>query len=220
MSAALVVLGQDDPFVRRELFSQPDLPAWLHAHAWRKVLYDLGVGSFLSILFYGLMVRLPEHRKRQRIKKSFAKRYRFFKEDCIAEILSVADGSFEWGFHASLIDQEQFRAYFQQKVSPSQDRWDAFLNNLQASSLEILITQLEILRDEILFVLTSIDIDDDESFDFFKRLPSVIALRKKTTLGYDDTKSFGNFLWEMFAGFSFVSGYRKGDLIAYMIKAI
>jgi hypothetical protein len=219
-SAAVIVFGQEDPFVRRALLGQVSLPAWLHAHAWRRVLYDLGVGSFLSVAFYGVVVRLPEHRKRQRIKRSFAKRYRLFKEDCIAEILSVADGTFLWGVHETLVDQAKFREYFREPVSSSQDRWDAFLNNLEASNLEVLITQLEILRDEIAFVLASTDINDDEPFEFFKRLSSIIALRRKTSLGYDGTKNFGNFLWEMFTGFSTVSGYREGDLVADMIKAI
>jgi hypothetical protein len=67
MSAAVIVLGQEDPFLRKALLGQASLPLWLHAHAWRKVLYDLGVGSFLSVVFYALVVRLPEHRKRLRI---------------------------------------------------------------------------------------------------------------------------------------------------------
>ncbi len=219
-SAAMIVLGQEDPFLRKELLGSPRLPHWLHAGAWRKVLYDLGVGSFLSVVFYGLVVRLPEHRKRERIKRDFAKRYRFFKEDCIAEMLLVADGSFEYGCHETLIDQAKFREYFQESISPSQDRFHAFLNNLQAENLEVLLTQLEILRDEISYVLASTDIGDDSSFDFFKRLSSIIALRRKTTRGYDDTKSFGKFLWEMFAGFSPVSGYRDSDMIEQMIESI
>jgi hypothetical protein len=220
VSAAVIVLGQEDPFLRKELLGGLNFPLWLHAHAWRKVLYDLGVGSFLSVVFYGLVVRLPEHRKRERIKRDFAKRYKFFKEDCIAEMLSVADGGYEYGFHETLVDQENFRAYFQESISPSQDRFHAFLNNLQAENLEVLLTQLEILRDEISYVLVSTDIGDDKSFDFFKRLSSIIALRRKTTMGYDDTKNFGGFLWEMFAGFSPANGYHEGDMVEQMIEAI
>jgi hypothetical protein len=220
VSAAVILLGQEDPFLRQNLLGQISFPPWLHSHAWRKVLYDLGVGSFLSVVFYALVVRLPDHRKRQRLKKSLAKRYSDFKEDCIAEMLSAADGAYNADFPETLIDQDKFRAYFQEKVSSSQDRWDALFNNLEASHLKALITQLELLRDEIAFVLASTDISDDKSFEFFKRLSGVIALRKETSLDYDDKNRFTNFLWEIFSGFSFVSGYRKGDLIAEMIKAI
>jgi hypothetical protein len=40
------------------------------------------------------------------------------------------------------------------------------------------------------------------------------------TLGYDDTKSLGNFLWSLFAGFDFITGYRERDIIQDMIDAI
>ena len=40
------------------------------------------------------------------------------------------------------------------------------------------------------------------------------------TPDYDDTKTLGRFLWEIFAGFSFVTGYRERDIIREMIDAI
>jgi len=40
------------------------------------------------------------------------------------------------------------------------------------------------------------------------------------TLGYDETKPLSRSLWDVFAGFSYVTGYRKEDIIKKMIDAI
>ena len=218
VSIVAVLLGLEDPFFRNALFRRVNFPEWLYPQSWLKLLYDLGVGSFVSLFFYWLVVRIPEREKRKRIKRSFANHYREFKEDCIQLMLSVADGSFEYGFHETLIDHKKFRAYFEQKVSTSQDRWDAFHNNLDGDQLQSLLRYMEIFRDEIQFVLGSIDIPNDKPFVFLKRFSNAIALRKGTTLDYDSRKSFGNFLWEIFAGFSPVKGPLERDIVTVMIS--
>jgi hypothetical protein len=84
--------------LRNALFRRANFPEWLHPQSWLKLLYDLGVGSLVSPFFYWLVVRIPEREKRKRIKRSFA---------------NVADGSYEYGFHETLVDhkvQSLFRA--------------------------------------------------------------------------------------------------------------
>jgi hypothetical protein len=88
------------------------------------------------------------------------------------------------------IEQDKFRRYFQEKVSPSEDRWDAFQNMLNEHYLQELITKTEILRDEISFALSNIEISDDKPFEFLKRLSAAILSMRNTTLGYDETKQF------------------------------
>ena len=41
-----------------------------------------------------------------------------------------------------------------------------------------------------------------------------------TTLDYDSMKSFGNFMYEIFTGFSLASGYQTRDYFEDMIRAI
>jgi hypothetical protein len=218
ISIVAVLLGLEDPFFRNELSRWINFPEWLRPQSWLKLSYDLGVGSLVSLFFYWLVVRIPEREKRKRIKRSFANHYREFKEDCIQVMLTVADGSYEYGFHETLVDHKKFRAYFEQKVSSSQDRWDAFHNNLDHDQLQSLLRYMEIFRDEIQFVLVSIDIRNDKPFEFLKRFSNAIALRKGMTLDYDSTKSFGNFLWEIFAGFSLVKGPLEHDIVTAMIS--
>jgi hypothetical protein len=188
---------------------------------WLKVLYDIAVGSLISLIFYVLVVRLPDYQRRKRIKRSFAKQYKRFREDCIRDILSVADRTFDSDLIDRLMEQSQFSEYFRQKVSSSQDRWNAFENNLDEYNLRELMVNMEIFRDEIAFVLNNTDISKDEAFDFLKQLSSVIAsVKATTTLDYDGTKRLSRFLWEVLAGFNFVTGYRQDDIIEEMIKSI
>jgi len=43
---------------------------------------------------------------------------------------------------------------------------------------------------------------------------------KDVTLGYDEFKPLAGFLWSVFAGWDFITGYRKEDIVKKMIDAI
>jgi hypothetical protein len=220
VSIAAILLGHENPFVRASVCSRVACPESAHAHAWEKIAYDLGIGSIVSLFFYWLVVRLPENAKRRRLRTSFAEHFREFKQDAIASMLMVTDETFEWGFQRELVDQKKFRDYFQEKVTPSQDRWDAFHNKMTDFYLDELLTHLEILRGEILFVMSAIEIDDKRVLEFLKRLSATIIKMRKTTRNYDSMKGFGNFMWEVFAGWNMVTGYQERDFFEDMIQAI
>lgn len=221
LSVAALFLAHEDPFARDALCASIGFcPAMANAKAWNKIFYDLAVGALISLLFYGLIVRFPDYQKRLRMKKNLANQYKNFQEDCIAIMLMVADGTFEWGFHQTLIEQDKFKLYFKEAVAPGQDRWDAFANKIDAYHLKELIKKMEIFRDQISFVLNNVDIPGDEPFEFLNRLSTAIYSRQDTTLGYDETKSFCSFLWSVFAGWDAITGYRKEDIVRKMIDAI
>ena len=220
ISISAIFLGHEDPAFRVAVCAHMRCPQITNSHAWEKIAYDLSVGSLTSIFFYWLVVRIPENAKRRRIRNSFARHFREFKEDSIATMLMVADGTFEWGLHRELVDQKKFREYFKQQISPGQDRWDAVHNKMTECYLNELLTYLEILRAEISFSMAAIEIDDKKALEFLKRLSATIIRTRNTTLDYDSMKSFGNFLWEVFAGFSQVTGYQERDFFDDMISAI
>jgi hypothetical protein len=220
-SVAALFLAHEDPFARDALCSHTKIcPVIENAKAWNKVFYDLAVGALVSVLFYFLLVRLPEYQKRQRIKKSLATQYNNFREDCIVNMLMVADGTFEWGFHRELVDQAKFKEYFKQPVGQGQDRWDAFLNKLDDYNLHELLMNLEIFRNEISFALNNVDIDDEKSFVFLKRLSNALFSMRDATLGYEEIKPLSRLLWTVFSGWDVVSGYSERDRISDAIAAI
>jgi hypothetical protein len=219
-SVTAILLGQENPVFRMQICAHVSCVRVLNSHSSEKIAYDLGIGSAVSLFLYWLVVRMPENAKRRRIRNSFARHFREFKEDAISTMLMVTDGTFTWGFHRELVDQKKFREYFQQQVGQGEDRWDSLHNKMSEYALNELLTQLEVLRAEVTFTMAAIDIDDKKVLEFMKRLSATIVKMRETTLDYDSMKSFGNFMYEIFGGFNLVSGYQTRDFFEDMIRAI
>jgi hypothetical protein len=79
-----------------------------NAKAWNKIFYDLAVGALVSLLFYLLVVRLPDYQRRQRLKGGLERHYRDFRKDCIEIMLLVADRGYSGGIPETLIEQDKF----------------------------------------------------------------------------------------------------------------
>jgi hypothetical protein len=221
VSVAVALLAHEDPFVRIWVCTHTGFcPTFAHAKAGYKVVYDLGIGALVSSAFYYLVVRLPDYQRRQRLKRSLELHYRVFRISCIEIMLIVADGQFEGGKPEALLDPEKFREYFKQRVTPHKERWHEFMNNLNEYYLVQLQTFMEQLRDELIFVLNNTDIPKDEPFEFLKRLSAALYSMKSVTIGYDEIKPLAGFLWDVFAGWDWIEGYRKGDIVRRMIDEI
>jgi hypothetical protein len=215
-----VVLANEDPAARTALFTDALPETTWHAKAVYKALYDVGVGGLVSLVFYLLLVRLPDNARRERIRRSLERQYEIFKRDCLYVILEVIDGPVDPETVDELLDQKAFRAYFNGKPTPDYDRWDIFLNGLNETGLRDILSAVDVLREEIAFTLSATDIPTDKAFDFFKRFSYAIHAVKDTELEYDSIKLLSRFLWSLFSGFDFVTGYQEEDLVAKMIKSI
>jgi hypothetical protein len=55
---------------------------------------------------------------------------------------------------------------------------------------------------------------------FLKRLSAAISQMKFVTIGYDETKPLDRFLWDVFAGWDWLKGYRKRDIIAIVRQSL
>jgi hypothetical protein len=191
-----------------------------NGEAWSKIAYDLGIGGLTSLMFYILLVRLPDSQRRRRTKRSLAGHYKAFKEDLISTILGVGVVSYAADEVVRLMDQKAFREYFEEPVSDGQNRWHRFLNNIEAHHIRDILTTMEIFRDEISYTLNTTYIPDDKPFEFLKRLSAAIYLQKDATPEYEPVKQLSRFLWELLAGWNFVTGYRERDIVQEMIDAI
>lgn len=76
------------------------------------------------------------------------------------------------------------------------------------------------MSQEIDFLLNNMSINDKEVFAFLKRLKITINSLEKSTLEYDDLKRLSIFMWELFSGWSFVTGYPKNDFFEEMLNKI
>jgi hypothetical protein len=220
-SAAALFLANEDPFARHAFCTLTRFcPVIPHAQAFAKMLYDLAAGALISILFYVLMVEIPDNQRRRRYQKSLTGQYRHFRRDCIALILGVSDGSYDSSLPEQLNDQRMFRSYFKARVTPDQVRWDRFSNNLDDYHLRALVKRIEAFRDEITFILNNVDVPPDEPFEFLKLLSAAIYCVHEATPENDDIKQFSIFLWELLAGFNFKTGHAENDVFQKMIDSI
>jgi hypothetical protein len=215
ISLATMFFASEDSFARHYLCLIACMRSE-HATALNKILYDIAAAFLVSTIFYFLVVWSPDLLKRRRMKRVLHAQYKSFKTGCIEILLGLADGSYDSQLPEKLIPQSAFRDYF------NDERWYAVANKLEAEGywIEKLVNRMEVLRGDVLFVLNNTDIADDQSYEFFHRLSSVIYTRKNVDPEYDGVKSLCRFLWNVFSGWSFVDGYAKSDIIEDMIKAI
>ncbi|MGP0592693.1 hypothetical protein ACTRXD_09175 [Nitrospira sp. T9] len=187
----------------------------------RNVFHALSIGFVVSAIFYFIVVWLPAWQRKVRILGNLQLHYNAFKLSCISTFLVYSDSQ-DYEPQEMLLDQEEFRRYFSIYTSTDQTRWHNVANALDrgAYPLRDILNELEILREELLYVLNNIDVHDEKVFGFLKRLSHAIFRIKHLEPGYDDVKSLCHFLWEIFTGYSFSEGYRKEDIVQSMIEKV
>jgi hypothetical protein len=220
VSVVVMFLTNEGSLVREELCRIGHCFYSDAALFWNKLLYDFSAGCVITVVFYWLLVQLPEHRKRQRIKKSFKAHYRAFKLACIENLLAVADGSFDASLPETLLPIEKFRSYFKQDVGSGKTRWDEVANKMTPYYLDATISRMENLRQEISFVMHNSDISESEVFELLKGLSQAMLLQRNATTDYDSINSFLGFFWKLFAGWDWVDGYRSRDIVEEMVESI
>jgi hypothetical protein len=218
-SILLAVKTSGEPVL--EVFKNTWIESWFQKlPTGNQILFNLSVGFLVSAIFYLLVVWFPDRRRKNLIKKNLGEQYQSFKEDTIQILLSACQTSYKGGLPGNLTDQNEFRKYFKEPVSDSQNRWHVVLNGLNDRLLKDLLVEFEILLNEVTYVLNNVNIEDPNVFSFFKRLSQAVYKMKNTTLEYDDVKQLSGFLWELFAGWSFIDGYREADIVGVMIENI
>lgn len=220
ISIAIMFLANEDSLLRDALCRSGICFYSDYAHGWNKLFYDFAAGCVITVVFYWLLVRWPEHQKRKRIKRSFYAQYRAFKLACIENFLAVADGGFDSALPESLLPIDCFRKYFKQHIGDGKTRWDEVANKMTPYYLEATFVRMEILRQEVSLVLHSIDVSDDEAFELLKRLSHAMQMQRSATTDYDSMKSFLSFFWSLFAGWDWVEGYRARDIVEEMVGSI
>jgi hypothetical protein len=189
-------------------------------HSGNQIIFDLSMGFLISIFFWFIVVKIPEIRKRNIIRHNISTQYQFFKEDTIRILLQASVGSYDSELPRKLCDYREFKKYFGENHN---QRWYDALNGLQSDSdlLNDVLIEMDLLVEEISYVLNNIEIADEKIISVFKNLSShVFKLKKASVYSYDQVKYLGNFLWGILAQWSFIEGQREEDIIQEMINKI
>ncbi|MFP3457377.1 hypothetical protein R0J89_14070, partial [Psychrobacter sp. SIMBA_152] len=98
----------------------------------------------------------------------------------------------------------------------------AFENQMSDDTPEFreIVLNLEVLAEQIQFVLHNYSMDDENLFDFFKRLEQLLVRLRSSSSGYDESKPLCSFIYQIFSGWSPVDGYLDRPLIDKMIADI
>jgi hypothetical protein len=186
-----------------------------------QIIFNLAVGMIASLLTYIATVIIPQNRKRARLRRQLLMCYVDFKRECLHTILSTLTEKFDSAIVEQLIDKEECRRFFGVNVSEGQSRWHQFLNGISELQMNRFHFELEKLTTEIDFTMLTIDVENEELFEFLKRLKHVCRYRTtQLTKDYDDVKALSKFLWEILGGWNFIDGYKQAEKIETMIASI
>lgn len=182
--------------------------------------YGIALSMIAAAIFYFIQVVIPERKRKKVLKGNFKLNYKLFKEQCIYIFLFASGiSSVSPDLVEKLLDINEFNNYFK-GGKKANEGWYAVLNGLNDQNLKEIMIQFEILSQEIEFILNNISLHDEEIFRFFKQLKYELYLFKNTTPDYDEIKNISRFLWEIFAGWTYVNGQRKKDIFEEMVSKI
>jgi hypothetical protein len=184
-----------------------------HIDSWQEDLYELSTGIafdiLLSVMFYYLLVYIPERRKKTIIKNNFKKNLAGFKERVLVLFMEAAVVQEPYDTK-KLSDIHAFKKFFH-------DRWPEVCKGLTANPILLrkVIKELTFLRGEIGFVLGRIEITEEAYFNQLHHASYCIYHYEDVEAGTEEAKHLCNFLWQMFSGYNWMTGtYPEKDLLA------
>ena len=195
-------------------------PFLLALHNGNSIIFTLSGGFIISIFFWYLLIHLPEAKNRAIIKTNIAIYYQNFKEDTIQILLGASSVKHDSKLVKELCDYKKFKEYFGKNEN---ENWYAALNGLQNDTdwINDLLVELELLSNEVSYVLNNIKFADPKVHTFLKNLSAnIFRLNNLSVYSYDQVKYLGNFLFGILAQWSFIDGQRKEDIIQEMIEKI
>lgn len=174
---------------------------------------NLLAGGLVSFLFYFLVVHVPERRKKSIIKANLLNTYRNIKEAILRQVIwaSVKGGRHDLTADTDTIEMlmspKGFKDAFQ-GARESTEGFYAFQNQMDDDTPEFreIVLNLEMLSKQIDFLLHNYSIEDQETFDVFKRLELLLMQLRAYGPGYDEAKPLCRFIYELYAGWSFIVG--------------
>lgn len=185
------------------------------------------LGTIVSFIFYYLVVFVPERRRRNVIKGNLQKFYSELKYNILEQIIVASekggrtDLSPDSGTIEKLLAIDEFKKAYEGGREGNEGFY-AFQNYIgqDVPEYQEIVFCFHILSKQIDFVLHNVSITDQRVFDFFKNLELYLTKVERIGPGYYEERFLSRFIWEIFAGFSIIDGYRGYDIIEKMIEDI
>ena len=195
-------------------------PFAYYLHTGNSIVFNLSVGYLGGVFLWLLVSWLPERRRKSILRENLSRQYQGFKEEVIRILLRAASDAYDCELEKKLSHHEEFKKYFSENRN---ECWYAAVNGLEANQglLQDLAIEIELLATEVTYVLNNVPIDDDEVHSFLRRLTTyVYKLRNSSVYSQDQVKYLTNFVWELLARWSFLTGQRERDIVQDTIEQI
>lgn len=227
---ALGLIGVVALFLTISASGEPVVP-WLRGTSLEPILlrlgwtntivFNLAIGYLVSLMFWILVVHLPERKRRAVLRTSLNRTYQSFKEETVQTLLWASKAPHDTTLVAELASNHvEFKRFFSEN---NNSRWYAALNGLQSDDerLSEIALALELLSAETSYALGSLPIQDERVHTFLKLLTENIRrLKRYDDDRYDRVKYVGNFIWSILARWSFVDGQRQDDALQSVIDRL
>lgn len=212
-----VVAGSNEPIVSF-LIGTPIEGVLYRLHNGNAIMFNLSVGYLMSLLVWFLVCYLPEKRRMAILRNNMTQSYQLFKEDVVQILLNATGKAYEYDFAKKLCDYQKFKEFFSERQS---ENWYAALNGLREERLRDVIVEMELLSNEVAYVLNNAPIEDPKAYAFFKSLlVHVHKLRNLSVYQGDHVKYIGNFLYCILARWDIIKGQLQDDAIQDMIEKL
>lgn len=188
---------------------------------------NLLAGGLVSFLFYFLVVHIPEQRKKSLIKANLLKTYLGIKKDILWSVVHASrkggrkDLTPSFDAIDRLMTPQEFKRTFENGTQGDEGFY-AFENQMTDDTHEFrqIVLSLTMLSTQVEFVLNNYSLEDQESFDLFKRLELILMALRVNGPGYEESKPLCRFIWEIYAGWNWLEGDIGHDRIQKAITDI
>lgn len=169
------------------------------------------IGISPSFIFYLLVVYIPNMNRTRIIVDGFIKQYRILKCEIIETILRTINIHLQSSELECLLDPVSFGKYMKVDTGDRQDRHDRFLNQMDETSIKAILSCFMQIERQISSVLLSLEIDDQDFYNFLNRL-QLITFNLELEKNYDFDRAISGLITDLFYGYNIITGKRSDNV--------
>lgn len=222
VSVVTIGVAHEDPWLRSMICPALGCIKTEGAPFLNKIAYDLAMGTLVSVIFYWLLVRLPDAARNQRLRHRLIRHYEAMKQECVTQLLFATQGPASMDDIRRLASspvafREHFYAVERAPWYKAQNRFD----DANTTYFDDTKSAIAAFKQEVDFTIDHADIGDDGLFDEMKDLSLLLQDAMSRPKDYDGTKSFFGIMQMLLGGWAGgVAGTVDHDHLAKVLDRI